>query len=94
MPTILGDCNSLGTKQNPSAFDALSKAEPDEPYFTLLARDPIAATLVRRWATEMHSKGLGQTKTFEALNVANEMDAWRKEYDARPKPPVIADGDE
>lgn len=85
----------MATKENPSPFDAFSKAERDEPYFTLLARDPIAATLVRQWASAQHARGLlDSSKTFEALEVANEMDKWRVAYDARPRPPVIAAGDE
>ena len=80
----------MATKEKPSPFDAYSRAENDEPYFTLLARDPIAATLVRQWASAQHARGLlDSSKTFEALEIANEMDKWRTEYDARPKPPVI-----
>ncbi|PHS25490.1 MAG: hypothetical protein COA84_07690 [Robiginitomaculum sp.] len=31
-------------------FDPMDKREADEPYFTLLARDPAAAILVEVWA--------------------------------------------
>lgn len=31
-------------------LDCYHKAEPDEPKFTLLARDPVAASLIRMWA--------------------------------------------
>lgn len=40
----------MGTKRNPGKYDCYAKAEPDEPMFTLLARDPMAAHLVRIWA--------------------------------------------
>lgn len=40
----------MGTKANPAPNDCYAKAEDDEPMFTLLARDPLAATLVREWA--------------------------------------------
>jgi hypothetical protein len=40
----------VGTKNNPGEFDCYAKAEPDEPMFTLLARDPQFANLVRLWA--------------------------------------------
>jgi hypothetical protein len=40
----------MGTKNNPGKFDCLEKAEADEPFFVLLARDPHAAHLVSIWA--------------------------------------------
>jgi hypothetical protein len=40
----------MGTKTNPGKYDCIAKAEPDEPMFTLLARDPVAAHLVSIWA--------------------------------------------
>lgn len=39
----------MGTKANPAPNDCYLKAEDDEPLFTLLARDPLAPQLVRRW---------------------------------------------
>lgn len=40
----------MGTKNNPGEFDCCKAAEPDEPTFVLLARDPAAANLVMAWA--------------------------------------------
>lgn len=40
----------MSTKQNPSPNDCYNRAEPDEPLFTLLARDPLAPGVVRLWA--------------------------------------------
>lgn len=40
----------MGTKNNPGTFDCLEKAEADEPFFVLLARDPVGAHFVRMWA--------------------------------------------
>jgi len=40
----------MGTKNNPGKFDCYEKAEPDEPMFVLLARDPLAGHLVSIWA--------------------------------------------
>lgn len=40
----------MGTKSSPSSFDCYANAEPDEPLFTLLARDPLAEYLVSAWA--------------------------------------------
>lgn len=40
----------MGTKSNPGNFDCYASAEPDEPMFILLARDPSAYILVHEWA--------------------------------------------
>jgi hypothetical protein len=40
----------MGTKNNPGKYDCFNKAEPDEPLFVLLGRDPQAAHLVSIWA--------------------------------------------
>lgn len=39
----------MGTKLNPGKFDAYDKALPDEPMFTLLARDPGAPGAIHEW---------------------------------------------
>lgn len=40
----------MGTKTNPGKFDCYHNAEPDEPMFTLLARDRLAPFLVSIWS--------------------------------------------
>lgn len=40
----------MGTKNNPGTFDCYANAEPDEPMFVLLGRDPHAHYAVRQWA--------------------------------------------
>lgn len=40
----------MGTKNNPAPNDCYDRAEPDEPMFTLLARDPVAAHMVSIWS--------------------------------------------
>lgn len=40
----------MGTKNKPGKFDCYANAEPDEPMFVLLARDPLAAFLVSIWS--------------------------------------------
>lgn len=40
----------MGTKNNPGAFDCYENAEPDEPMFILLGRDPLAPFLVSIWS--------------------------------------------
>ena len=69
---------AVGTKNNPSQFSCYDKAEPDEPMFTLLARDPSASAFVRAWAAK-HG-GEKPEKAAEARGIADAMDAWRKEH--------------
>lgn len=40
----------MGTKNNPGKFDCYAHAEPDEPMFILLGRDPVAGVVVSLWA--------------------------------------------
>lgn len=79
----------MSTKENPGRFDCYREAEPNEPIFVLLARDPIGPAAVRAWAMKAHEAGHDPDKIMEALAVAAAMDKWRLEYDARPKPVVI-----
>jgi hypothetical protein len=70
----------MGTKNNPGRYDCYEKAEPDEPMFILLARDPLAANLVRMWASLHRStKGANLEKVEEAYANAAAMDHWRKQ---------------
>jgi hypothetical protein len=67
----------MGTKNNPGQFDCHAAAAPDEPIFTLLARDRHAPTLVRLWALLRHREGEDEEKVAEALECAAAMLAWR-----------------
>ena len=40
----------MGSKNKPGNFDCYATAEPDEPMFVLLGRDPLAPLLVELWA--------------------------------------------
>ena len=80
----------MGTKSEPGRFDCYGKAEPDEPIFTLLARDPAAPRLIRDWVRYHQDAKTDGAKLLEALAVADDMDRYRMERDARPKPPVIS----
>lgn len=68
----------MGTKNNPGKFDAYGKAEPDEPMFTLLARDPQAPLLIRQWARDRRLRDPADPKVAEAFACADAMEAWRK----------------
>lgn len=57
----------MGTKTNPGKYDCLSKLEPDEPYFVLMARDPLAARLVDLWASLSHGTPAGARQFFDEL---------------------------
>lgn len=70
----------MGTKNNPGRYDCYAKAEPDEPMFTLLARDPTAPAAVRLWAAQKWQEGESPEKIAEARAIADAMEAWRKEH--------------
>lgn len=76
----------MGTKNNPGQFDCYANAEPDEPMFVLLGRDPCAPTAVRDWADHRElliDRGQkpesDRAMVKEARECAAAMDAWRKE---------------
>lgn len=61
----------MATKNNPGEFDCHAAADPDEPLFTLLARDRFAPHMVRMWAAARAGDIFGAVSVFNA--VANEM---------------------
>jgi hypothetical protein len=75
---------AVSTKNNPGKYDCYAKAAPDEPMFVLLARDPLAPTLVRLWA-EQQSNGKIE-KVRESLDCARAMDVWRLTHPPEMKP--------
>jgi hypothetical protein len=57
----------------------LSKADLDEPVFVLRAHDRLAADTIRHWAgLRRMQRGPSDAKAIEALECANQMDAWRE----------------
>jgi hypothetical protein len=75
----------MGTKNNPGQFDCYTNAEPDEPMFVLLARDPAAPHAIEAWVElrkEFIEQGIKPSTDWpvldEALVCANEMAAWRR----------------
>lgn len=77
MAKMLVKEESMGTKNNPATNDCYSKALPDEPLFTLLARDPQAPALVRAWADARYSKD--KDKAEEAYACALAMETFRRD---------------
>lgn len=63
----------MGTKNDPGKFDCYSRAEPDEPMFILLGRDPIGAMLVGLWVDVAERLGKDPEKIAEARNCAYDM---------------------
>lgn len=72
----------MGTKRNPGKFDCYEAADPDEPMFVLLARDPLAPQLVREWAGRRRMRAGDPAKISEALDCATAMERWRAAHDA------------
>lgn len=73
----------MGTKNNPGKFDCYATAEPDEPMFVLLARDPLAPVIVDLWATLMAARRVrpNEVKLQEARDCAKHMRVWKRERD-------------
>lgn len=63
----------MGTKRNPGPFSAYEKAEPDEPVFTLIGRDPCASIVITFWRKLRIEMGKEDEKTDEAADVAQAM---------------------
>jgi len=63
----------MGTKNNPGKFDCYHAAEPNEPQFTLLARDPTAPGLVALWAAirlgDKEGVALAMSRLAESIDV-------------------------
>ena len=77
----------MGTKNKPGSYDCYERAEPDEPMFILLARDPQAPSRVYDWARtreEAIQRGDAPSsdieKVREARACAKAMFDWRKEH--------------
>lgn len=74
----LGGTNlPMSTKANPSPNDCYLKAEPEEPLFTLLGRDPTAPFVVIFWAKMRTLAGLSTPEhVAEAMATSEELRDW------------------
>lgn len=87
----------MGTKLNPGEYDCENAALPDEPRFTLLARDPEAPSLVEAWAEARQERVVDGAAPFddmrkisEAQNLAAAMRVWRRaNFGIWRKPPSV-----
>lgn len=68
----------MSTKNFPGQFDCIAKADPNEPMFVLLGRDPAAPFVVQFWIKMREVLGQEQTdpQILEAGACAREMEAW------------------
>lgn len=88
-----------------TADSCFAKALPDEPVFTLLARDPQAPVLLRKWANDREAKKpddviIGgrwttpphpdQEQIDNARYCASRMEVWRFEHDGDWRLPTTA----
>ena len=78
----------MGTKNNPGSFDCYANAEPDEPMFILLGRDPMAPSLVEAWAEYREANGEAMGKVDEAKRCARSMREWLEKLGKREFPVV------
>lgn len=63
----------MATKNNPGAYDCYAKAEPDEPMFVLLGRDPAAMWVVTIWIEIRKRMGSDRAQIEEATKCAIAM---------------------
>jgi hypothetical protein len=89
----IGDTD-MGTKSEPAKNDCYHRALPDEPTFTLLARDPDFYELVQLWAEKRAcriacgDKGEeDRTRVDEARRCAGAGAKWRKENNGKWRGP-------
>jgi hypothetical protein len=67
----------MSTKSNPGVYNCYAKAEPDEPMFTLLGRDPVASFLVGIWIDARKKLGLDTPeKLAEASACSDALHDW------------------
>jgi hypothetical protein len=72
----------MGTKKKPGVYDCYANAEPDEPMFVLLGRDPQAPALVEHWAGVREANGEDAAKVAEARACAQSMREFRERREA------------
>lgn len=70
----------MGTKNSQGRFDSCAEADPDEPTFTLFARDPMAPRLVRLWAAQQYADQENPVRIEEARACADAMDRWYRQH--------------
>jgi hypothetical protein len=72
----------MATKNNPGKWDCYDKAEPHEPMFVLLGRDPLAGALVELWALLKENEH--PEKLAEARECAWQLKQWSLTQGKKP----------
>lgn len=81
----------MGTKNNPGSYDCYQKAEPDEPMFVLLGRDPTAALIVSLWISLRRELGKDDPQMLaEASDCSVEMAKWAARLGKDPRDALLA----
>ena len=62
----------MGTKANPGEFDCYAKALPDEPIFTITARDPEFYYFVNKWAEQRENAVMCGDRPFSDMRMVQE----------------------
>lgn len=57
----------MGSKNNPGKFDCYAKAEPDEPLFVLMGRDPMGGHLASIWSKLRQGDAEAAQRVFNDL---------------------------
>lgn len=76
----------MGTKRQPSKFDCYHAAEPNEPMFVLLGRDPTAPLVVTFWRAlklklrEAGKSKISDEKLAEARQCSLDLERWAREH--------------
>lgn len=70
----------MGSKNNPGQWDCYANAEPDEPMFVLLGRDPTAWAVVYIWAELRSRLGDDSAKLEEAMGCALSLEEWARSH--------------
>lgn len=81
----------MGTKLKPGKFDCYSNAEPDEPMFILLARDPVAPAVLEKWIEYrggLIELGIKPESDRAMLREARECLQAMEEWRAKNRPPL------
>lgn len=75
------------TMSNQSMKRVLDNTKLDEPVFVLCARDAVAPSVVREWASRAMARGAPPSKTVPAIVIAENMEKWQSEHPELVKVP-------
>ena len=81
----------MGTKTHPGQFDCYSRAEPDEPIFTLRGKDPSAPLLIELWAELRAASGEDPAVIQEAHDCAGACYEWMRKLGRLDRWKSVAD---